>query len=328
MNNTPQEKGSEKDGTGTGRGRWITLFIFFLCLAFNLFSPLPESFAGEGKMTDRLAWPLALDGWTWNQEDLAFDRATLFNHIDGGAEVYLAYNFQRAFVHRYVKAGQPDIVVEVYQMGSSADAFGVFSLERQDPEVGIGQGSEFGGSLLRFWKGRYFVSVLGEGEGKDLEAAVLGFGRALAASIKETGEPPKMLGYLPDLPWLSSSDKLFFVRSHILLNKYFFISHENLLKLASDVQAVFARYPQEKNKIRVLIARYPTQARAASAFASFRSAYMSDADRNNMVRMEDQTWTKSEHYREFIIVVFGTSLQFQAEGLIQSILTKIKEKTS
>ena len=75
-------------------------------------------------------------------------------------------------------------------MGSAEDAFGVFSLEQQDPEAGIGQGSEFGGSLLRFWKGPYFVTVLGNGTGKELEAAVLDLGRELAKGIKETGEPP------------------------------------------------------------------------------------------------------------------------------------------
>lgn len=277
-------------------------------------------------MADHPNWPPTIDGWTWDKEDKMFDRETLFDHIDGGAEVYLAYNFQRAFVRRFIKPGRPDIVAEVYKMGSSEDAFGVFSLERQDPEAGIGQGSEFGGSLLRFWKGRYFVSVLGEGAGKDIEAAIIAFGRALAASIKETGEPPRILRYLPDLPRLSSRDRLCFVRSHILLNRCFFLSHNNLLELGSDVEAVLARFPSGKNKIRVLIVCYPSEARAASAFAGFRSAYMPEADRNNLVRTEDQTWTKAETYREFIVIVFGTPLPSQAEDLVQSIVLKIKEK--
>ncbi len=298
--------------------------VLFLCLAISLLSPL-KSHAGDEKGADRLSWPSAIDGWAWDREDKVFDRETLFDHIDGGAEVYLSYNFQKAFVRRFVKPGRPDIVAEVYRMGSSADAFGVFSLERQDPEAGIGQESEFGGSLLRFWKGSCFVSVLGEGAGKDLEAAVLGFGRTLAASIKETGDPPKLLRYLPDLP---GRDRLCFLRSHILLNRCFFISHDNLLKLGKDVEAIFARYPQGNTKIRVLLVRYPSEDRAASAFAGFRSAYMPDADTNNMVRTEDHTWTRAKRYREFIAVVFGTANQSQAEETIRSIMTKIKENAS
>ncbi|MGA3086593.1 MAG: DUF6599 family protein [Thermodesulfobacteriota bacterium] len=279
-------------------------------------------------MSDLLAWPSEIGGWTWDKEDKTFNRKTLFNHIDGAAEVYLAYNFQQAFVHRYVKTGRPDIVAEVYQMESSEDAFGVFSLERQDPEVAIGQGSEFGGSLLRFWKGRYFVSVLGEGEGKEIEAAVLSFGRELAASIKETGQPPRILRYLPDLPSLPSCDKLCFIHSHILLNRCFFLSHDNILKLCSDVQAVLARYPQGNKKIRVLIVRYPSEARALSALVSFKSAYMPDSGQNSFVRTEDHTWTKIEHYRNFVVVVFGTALQSDAEDLVQSTVAKLKEEDS
>jgi hypothetical protein len=317
MNDARLENNSKANGIDGGS---VLRTVLFLCLLISLFCPFIESYAGEGKMKDRLVWPSAIDGWTWDRKDKVFDRETLFDHIDGGAEVYLSYNFQRAFVHRYVKSGRPDIVAEVYKMGSSEDAFGVFSQERQDPEAGIGQESEFGGSLLRFWKGSYFVSVLGEGTGKDLEAAILGFGRALAASIKETGEPPRILRYLPDLP---ARDRLCFVRSHILLNRCFFISHNNILKLDRDVEAVFARYAQGADKIRVLIVRYPSESRAVSAFAGFRSAYLNGADRNNTVRTEDQTWTRAEHFREFIVVVFGARIRSQAEDIIQSIVSKL-----
>ncbi len=326
MDTAQSEKGNEKIRVRAGRLR-PALILCFLYFVLNLFAPFPGICDEEVKMADRPAWPSAIDGWTWDREDKAYDRETLFDHIDGGAEVYLAYNFRKAFVHRYLKAGRPDIVAEVYIMGSPEDAFGVFSLERQDPEAGIGQGSEFGGSLLRFWKGRTFVSVLGEGAGgKDIEAAILGLGRALAASIKKTGEPPRMLRYLPDLPSLPPRDRLCFVRSHILLNRCFFLSHTNLLKLGGDVQAVLAGYSQGKTKIRVLIVGYPSEARAESAFAGFRSAYMPDADRNNTVRTEDNTWTKSEHYQKFVIVVFGAPLQSQAEALIQAVVAKIKKE--
>lgn len=279
-------------------------------------------------MADRITWPSGVGGWIWDKEDKAFNRETLFDHIDGAAEVYLAYNFQAVSVRRYIKTGQPDIVAEVYKMGSSEDAFGVFSLERQDPEAGIGQESEFGGSLLRFWKGRYFVSVLGEGDGKEIKAAILSFGGKLAALLKETGRPPRILRYLPDLPSFPSRDKLCFVRNHILLNRCFFLSHDNILKLGSDVQAVFASYPKGTNKIRELIVRYPSKAKARSALDSFKSAYMPEAGQENSVRTEDNTWTKIEHYRKYIIVVFGAQLQSDADRLIQSTVAKLKEEGS
>ncbi|MBA4395277.1 MAG: hypothetical protein C0407_17135, partial [Desulfobacca sp.] len=304
------------------------IFFLFLCLVFNLSVFTLAYGADGGKMAVRISWPSEIMGWTWDQEDKAYDRETLFDYIDGAAEVFLAYNFQEAFVHRYVKAGRPDIVAEIYKMGSSQDAFGVFSLERQDPEVGIGQGSEFGGSLLRFWKGSSFVSILGEGTGKEMETAVLGLGRQLATLIEETGEPPRIIRYLSTLPSLPANDRLCFVRSHVLLNRCYFISHQNILQLGSDVQAVMARYPREKDKVHLLVVRYPSEVRARSAFTGFRSAYLPEAGPSHAVRTEDGRWTKMDRFQEFVIIVFGTPHQSEADNLCQSLVAKIKEEGS
>jgi hypothetical protein len=257
-----------------------------------------------------------------------FKGKSLYKYIDGAAEVYLAYNFRQVSAVRYLKTNHPDITADVYWMGSAEDAFGVFSLEHQDPEVGIGQGSEFGGSLLRFWKGKYFVSVLGNGTGKELDEAVLNLGRELAKGIKETGQPPRLLGYLPGNDNLPPADQVCFLRSHILLNRSFFISHQNILLLGKDVEAVIARYPLGKNKLRVLLIRYPTTLKAYSAFSSFTKSYLPEAQISGSVRTEDGLWTRAETHQKLVIIVFGANQESEAKQLVQNILKKVKGESS
>jgi hypothetical protein len=302
------------------------LVKFLLSLTLVLFELAPGVSAGEGKMAGKIYWPAEASGWKWDREIVTYKGDSLYTYIDGAAEVYLAYNFRKAEVRRYLKPGQPDIVAEVYQMGSSEDAYGVFSLERQDPEAGIGQGSEFGGSLLRFWKGRYFATVLGNGTGKELEEAVLLLGRELAGGIKETGKPPRLLGCLPERADLPQPEKPCFVRSHVLLNRCFFISHQNILRLAYDVQAVLARYSHGKNKLRILLVRYPTAARARSAAASFRSAYLPEVGPHPAVRTEDGAWTRADRFNNFIVIVFGAGEAAEAEQWVQTIVANLKKE--
>jgi hypothetical protein len=85
-------------------------------------------------------------------------------------------------------------------MASAEAAFGVFSFERQGEGIGIGQGSEVGGGLLRFWEGRYFVSIFADGEFAEAESAILQLARQTAAAIQEEGDPPSMvkLGWMED----------------------------------------------------------------------------------------------------------------------------------
>jgi hypothetical protein len=277
-------------------------------------------------MKGHFPWPSEVSGWKRDRQARVYTAKTLFEYIDGAAEVYLAYGLQRTSVRRYLKPGHPDIVAEIYRMASSDDAFGVFSLEQQDPEAGLGQGSEFGGSMLRFWKGRFFVAVLGEGTGQDLEAAVLALGRALADGIKETGDPPQLLRYLPLQPAFPRAEKVVFLRSHILLNRLFFVSHQNILKLNREVQAVLARIPADNKKIHLLIVGYPTRARARSAVKSFISGYLPEAGQNRAVLTEDGTWTRADRCLRLVVIVFGAPSESDAAGWAEAVLSRLEEK--
>ena len=111
-------------------------------------------------------------------EDEFYNRSTLYEYIDGGAELYLAYDFQEVFVRRYAGPGDTEIILDIYDMGSASEAFGVFSVEREDQDLGIGQGSEYGGGLLRFWKGRFFVSILTTGDAQKAKPAIIQAGKS------------------------------------------------------------------------------------------------------------------------------------------------------
>ena len=326
MKNTPLKQDGRKPGTNGTRYVPAVTILLLLSIASGILAPPFGFAAGKGKMSAIIEWPVEAAGWKWDGEAVTFRGESLYDYIDGAAEVYLAYNFQKTDVRRYLKPGQPDIVAEVYQMGSSADAYGVFSLERQDPEAGIGQGSEFGGSLLRFWKGRYFATVLGNGSGKELEEAVLHLGRELDRGIMKTGEPPRLLRLLPERADLPQPEKLCFVRSHVLLNRCFFISHRNILRLANDVQALLARYSQGENRPRLLLVRYPNAVQARSAYAFFRAAYLPEAGPRPAVRTEDGAWTRAERYKHFIVIVFGAGEAAEAEQWIQMTMANLKKE--
>src|SRR5512136_1462432 len=169
----------------------MKIWIFFVIMV-SIFT-VAKIVRGEekGKIEQVIFLPAEAGGWRWDGKDEKYNSGTLFDYMDGAAELYLAYGFQNLTVHRFEKSSQPAVTVELYEMASSEDAYGVFSFERQDEAVGIGQGSEFGGGLLRFWKGKYFVSIYADGEGVEVESAILKMGRVSANSIPETGLEPK-----------------------------------------------------------------------------------------------------------------------------------------
>jgi hypothetical protein len=221
--------------------------------------------------------PEAAAGWTWDSKEMHYDARGLFAYMNGGAELYLAYGFQRLRVRKFERAHQPPITLELYDMATSEDAWGLFSFERQDDAVGIGQGSEFGGGLLRFWKGKRFVRTYSDGEGADVESAMLALGRATADAIPEMGPEPALVAWVPgkDLGLVDKSIR--YLRSHVLLNQRVFIAHQNILSLSQKTEAVLAQYTRENQKVHLLLVRYPSTKEAREAHASFTSAYLPDA---------------------------------------------------
>jgi len=248
--------------------------------------------------------------------------------MDGAAELYLAYGFENLAVRRYAKPGGPAVTVELYEMASSEDAYGVFTFERQDEPAGIGQGSEFGGGMLRFWKGRYFAAIYAEGEGAEVESALLTMGRVTADAIPKTGPEPEWIAFLPgrDLGLVDRSVRFF--RSHVLLNQRFFIAHQNILNLNRGTEALLAQYLREKQQTHLLLVRYPDGKAAGEAYQSFMKAYLPDAGRKNRSKTEDQRWTLARRKAELVLIVFGAPTEADAEALIQATEEKMNQNGS
>ncbi|PIV24837.1 MAG: hypothetical protein COZ69_09960 [Deltaproteobacteria bacterium CG_4_8_14_3_um_filter_45_9] len=304
----------------------MRIWTFFVIMVW-IFT-VAEIVKGEEKekMNQEISLPSEAGDWKWDEKEMKYDFRTLFKYIDGAAELYLAYGFQNLTVRRFEKSNQPPLIVELYEMAASEDAYGVFSFEHQDEAMGIGQGSEFGGGLLRFWKGKYFVSIYAEGEGAEVESGILKMGRAVVNSIPATGPEPKLVGFIPgkDLGLVDKSVR--YLKSHVLLNQRFFIAHQNILNLNRKTEALLAQYFQGKQKTQLLLIRYPNLKEAGDAYQSFMKVYLLDARGKDRLKTEDRKWTFARHWNEFVVIVFGSPTEADAEALLKATEEKLYRK--
>lgn len=280
----------------------------------------------KGKMNPEVTIPAEAAGWKWDGKEMKYDPKSVFEYMNGAAELYLAYGFQNLRVRRFEKSNQPPITLELYDMASSENAYGVFSFERQDEPVGIGQGSEFGGGLLRFWKGKYFVSIYTDGGGAEVESTIVTIGRTTADLIQEMGSEPKLVSLIPGKGFGLVDRSVRYLKSHILLNQRFFIAHQNILNLSQRTEAVLAQYTREKQKTHLLLIRYPNVKEAKDAYRSFIGAYLPGAGGKDRLKIEDQKWTMARERGEFVIIVFGSPAAADAEALLKATEERLVRK--
>ncbi|MBC8246764.1 MAG: hypothetical protein H8E81_04190 [Deltaproteobacteria bacterium] len=132
--------------------------------------------------------PKKINGWKASTEDHIYNEKSIFEYINGAAEVYRAYNMKQCLARRYSIEKGPAIVLDIFDMGSPQDAFGVFTHDTDGIAVAVGQEGRYRPGWLSFWKHRYFISIYMEEETKEAEEAGLGLGGKGAVKKKETGE--------------------------------------------------------------------------------------------------------------------------------------------
>ena len=216
--------------------------------------------------------PLEVKGYKRPAQPQVYNARNLYEYIDGGAELYISFGVQRVLAFFYEKGKDREIKVDVFDMGTSHNAFGIFSHGRERIETEVGQGSEYAAGLLTFWKDRYYVGVLGYPETAETKAVVQALGRAVAALVPRTGPLPPIVGLLPRPHQLPASVRYF--RHHVWLNSAFFVAHDNLLGIGPGTEAVLARYASTAGKHVLVLVEYADQKQAEEARRTFAARYL------------------------------------------------------
>jgi hypothetical protein len=121
---------------------------------------------------------------------------TLYEYMDGAADVFLLYDFQ-ALLHQELKAGAVDLTVDVFDMGTPQEAFGIYAAERSPKYdfVTIGAEGYRNEGILNFLQDRYYVKLAAFGDGAD--AMLDQFARSLSARIGGNRTLPALIAQLP-----------------------------------------------------------------------------------------------------------------------------------
>jgi len=246
--------------------------------------------------------PAQVSGWEKAEPPETYDKNSLFDYIDGGAELYISYNFQKLLAVRYEAGPEEEIVVDIFDMGNSYNAFGLFSHGRERDDGLAGQGSEYNAGLLTFWKDRFYVSILAYPENETKKEIVLGLGRTLADAVPEEGQLPPVIGLLPESNLIPESIRYF--HHYIWLNSHFFVANQNILLIDGETQAVLAKYKTDDKPLHLLVALYPDAAKAKEAGQSFLRNYLPDAS-EGMSRSPDGRWTACRVEGKRLSIVFN-----------------------
>lgn len=256
---------------------------------------------------------------TWSREDAdqIYTPQTIFNYINGGAEVYKAYNMRRCLSVRYETSGGLAIILDVFDMGTSEDAFGVFTHDGTGDVVALGQNGRLRPGWVNFWKDRFFISLYSEEETDTAQKAIMALGRNVDSLIADQGRRPEILKRLPK-EGLKSKD-IRYLHHPVVLNYHYYFSDENLLNLSPRSKAVLAGYQRDNEQALVLLVAYPDATSATRANEQFTRHYLANADNSATVQLENQKWAGSRIEGRLLVIILEADSRQLAENLLHTV---------
>lgn len=198
----------------------------------------------------------AVDGWQRSGPTVTYVPSNLYQYIDGAADGYLVFDFRLLGHAEYVNPaveGQK-IVVDVYEMATPEDAFGIYSVERS-PEVKFLPLGDQGYATARsvtFHQNRFYVRIQARRPGSAAQEAMLALARAVSKLAPRGTGQPRMLRIFPRPSRIVNSER--YVRGAVL-------GHEFLPR------GYMADYEEGENRVRLVAIDWPRAEDAAEAVA-------------------------------------------------------------
>ena len=276
----------------------------------------------NASLPDKDLLPESIGPWTI-RADTVYTPEDLYDYINGGAELYISYGFSEVISRIYSARDQPDIVVDVFEMNSSSDAYGVFMFSAEEVQQFVGQGTQYNEGFMLFWMDHYFVSIMSYPESPESKDALIVLARTIESGIGSEGELPKILKYLPGNGLEEMSIRYF--HHYAWLNSHYYIASENILLINDDTEAVLAKYGDPAQRSILLVIEYPDVEHAEKAARVFSSQYLPELAGKQFVKVEDGTYAGLHLQKNILVAVFNAKSGEDVENLIREVNNEVEK---
>jgi len=299
--------------------------------------------------------PKTVGVWTRPDSPQRVTSQNIFDYMNGAGELYLGYRFDHLEVYEYTSSQEDDILVELYFMATSDDAFGLLSLDWGGEPESLSDSTQnvkkkaqshliralYGEGLLRIWANNLYARVMATRETPESKKAVLSLGKAITADQKNPQEPELMKALSPQMGsnWKLQKNRMSFFRSYLVLNSIYYLSQQNILELDHSTEAVTAPYTKTSEtghdkRIQFLLVKYENPERARNALDHFHDAFLPEhkkdikpdsAAKNPSVFEVEEGWLGYQLKGKFLAIVFDCPNQESAQNIIHQNVSNLSK---
>ena len=223
-----------------------------LILGLIIFLWAPGSEAKDFKFPE-------IAGWRQSGEVQTFSPKTLFEYINGDADLYLMYDLQELKVTEYLNEKKASVIVDVYRHKTPTHAFGIYSQERLPNAnfINVGAQGYVEEEILNFIAGPYYVKITGYKIESGAQEVLLSFAKKVLENLGEKGTLPTLLNSFPRDGKVKNSEK--FIAKNFLGYSFLHSAFTCDYELSGKKFKLFVIAPADKAECRNIIQKYLAQ---------------------------------------------------------------------
>ncbi len=281
-------------------------------ISINVSAQEPETFL-----------PAAFDGNKIIDSISVYPGNMLYDYIDGGAEIFMEYGFQKVAMAQYSFPSRQQIQTEVFKMSDAAAAFGAFSfyINSGAKSINIGSDGTLNSYYLAFWINNFLVVLTSNIKTDSAMDRLVSFGKAIEKNMPNGTEKPKII--LKLLQSKISDNYLKYIRGTVGLSNFYNIAPGDAFQF--NEAAAF-----EFNGCKVLLIHKENEVDAKKCEES---AYQKMIEVNKTTQFQKLsdgyeyidyrgTHIHCQFYKNYVIVLFNSTKSKTTE-LLSSLLKKL-----
>lgn len=198
-------------------------------------------------------------GWKQPGGPQTFTPKTLYEYINGAADLYLACDFEELRVAEYRDEKKASVVVEAYRHRTPRDAFGIYSQERL-PNANIlkvGAQGYIDSNILNFVQGTYYIKISSFNTGAADREVLQAVAKKVAENLGEKGGLPSLLSAFPPEGKKNNSEK--YLTRNFLGYSFFNSVYTADYERSGKTFRLFLIEAADRNEGREIIGRYLRQ---------------------------------------------------------------------
>lgn len=262
--------------------------------------------------------------WKLEGKPYRYIPPNLYKYINGAAEFFIAFGFVELAGANYasVATSNDSATIDIYDMGSKLNAFGVFQSkrDRRASSLNVGAASTVSDDYVAFHKDRFYVEIQALIVNKQSKSVIATIASSVAERLPGNDTLPQELSYFPEEGRIVGSER--YIKGGVLGHAFL-------------AQGIVCDYQIEGQKATAFIAMLPSDQAAVKALKHHRSFLEKSGQKPlPLDGLGRYAFTSEEPYHQkiieaqsgpFVIGVYDLDIAEAGKRLLTDILKKITE---